>query len=63
MHISVEGNNWSDWYSQEGDLTSAPTVVSRVWNSLDAFYRCDDGCIWHRTWYDGEWSEEKSLEQ
>ena len=53
MHISVEGNNWSDWDSLEGDLTSAPTVVSRMWNNLDAFYRCADGLIWHRTWFDG----------
>ena len=59
MEFNTE-NQWHDWESLGGVLTSDPTAVSWASGRLDVFVRGKDNALWHK-WYDRGWSAWESL--
>jgi hypothetical protein len=51
----VAGNQWHDWESLGGVLSSGPGVSSWAAGRLDVFVRGTDNALWHK-WFDGNWS-------
>jgi hypothetical protein len=54
------GNQWREWESLGGVLSSAPDVTSWADGRLDVFVRGTDSALWHK-WFDGNWSHWESL--
>lgn len=51
-----EGNEWSEWQSLGGPVTSAPAAVSWAPGRIDLFARSGKDVIWHKWLSDGAWS-------
>jgi hypothetical protein len=57
-----DGTNWSTFFTQNGGLSSAPTVASWGTDRLDVFARGTDGAVWQKVWtFGGGWSDWGSL--
>ena len=60
--FSNDGVSWTNFFSQGGSLTSAPTVASWGSDRLDVFARGTDGAVWQKYWtFAGGWSGWGSL--
>ena len=51
------GEEWGDWQSLGGQLTSDPSTISLRANHLDVFVRGTDGAVWHRWWDGNKWRD------
>ncbi|WP_396265716.1 hypothetical protein [Halobacillus shinanisalinarum] len=60
-HKWWNGNQWSDWESLGGTLTSAPAVSSRRSNQLDVFVRGTNQRLYKKTWNGSQWEEWEDL--
>ncbi len=55
--ISADGKSWAKWTSLGGEITSAPTCVSRTPYIVDCWARGSNNMLWQRSMVNGEWRD------